>query len=184
MRTNTGQILYIPKIGQRANLQHPLMKGCVGWWPLTDGAGGIAKDIVGTNDGTLVDLSWNNTEVGTNVEFPSIDGDQITTTLNVTGYTDITVSGWLRNDGSSAGSSYGKFVSTSHLTSLDFYMNKPSNIVWFRVGGNLVQFSGTMPAKGTWFHAVGTWSASGRERRGTATRGTWKRRDSTSTPAR
>ena len=53
MRTNTGQILYIPKIGQRANLQHPLMKGCVAWWPLTDGGGTTATDIVGTNNGTL-----------------------------------------------------------------------------------------------------------------------------------
>ena len=72
MRSNTGQILYIPRVGQRANLQHPLMRGCVGWWPLTDGGGGIAKDIsTGGNDGTHdVGLSHTATEIGNAVNFP------------------------------------------------------------------------------------------------------------------
>ena len=60
MRTNTGQILYIPKIGQRADFQHPLMRGCVGWWPLTDGGGGIARDILDRNNGTIVNSSTYN----------------------------------------------------------------------------------------------------------------------------
>ena len=50
MRSNTGQILYIPKIGQRANFQHPLMKGCVGWWPLTDSVGDSPIDISGNSE--------------------------------------------------------------------------------------------------------------------------------------
>lgn len=47
MRTNAGQgqILYIPKIGQRADFQHPLMNDCIGWWPLTDRGGDIVTDI-------------------------------------------------------------------------------------------------------------------------------------------
>jgi len=66
MRTNTGQILYIPRIGQRADFQHPLMRGCVGWWPLNDGAGTTTKDISGnsetlTNGGSSV---WATREVG------------------------------------------------------------------------------------------------------------------------
>ena len=98
MRTNTGQILYIPKIGQRANLQHPLMKGCVGWWPLNDGAGTKAKDISGNgNDGTQSGgVSWVSTEKGTVASFDGTD-DRI----NVSGITtdfdssDFTVSMWV-----------------------------------------------------------------------------------------
>ena len=74
MRTNNGQILYIPKIGQRADFQHPLMKGCVDWWPLTDGGGGIAKDIVGTNDGTQSGgVTWADTELGRAASFDGVD---------------------------------------------------------------------------------------------------------------
>lgn len=139
-----------------------LMSGCQAWWLLTDGSGTTATDIVGSNNGTLVDLTWGNTEVGANVEFPSVSDDNITTPLSVTGYTDITVSGWFRNDGSASGNAYGKFVTTSHTTSLDSYMKKDSNnLVAFRVGADQVTWSGTMPAIGTWFHFVGTWSASG-----------------------
>ena len=67
MRTNNGQILYIPRVGQRANLQHPLVKGCVGWWPLTDGAGGILKDISGNGlDATLSGTNtWETETLGT-----------------------------------------------------------------------------------------------------------------------
>ena len=67
MRSNTGQILYIPRVGQRANLQHPLMRGCVGWWPLTDGAGGILKDISGNGlDATLNGTNtWETETLGT-----------------------------------------------------------------------------------------------------------------------
>ena len=67
MRSNTGQILYIPRVGQRANLQHPLMKGCVAWWPLTDGAGGILKDISGNGlDATLYGTNtWETETLGT-----------------------------------------------------------------------------------------------------------------------
>ena len=74
MRTNNGQILYIPKIGQRADFQHPLMRGCVGWWPLTDGGGGIAKDIVGTNDGVQSGgVTWADTKKGRAASFDGTD---------------------------------------------------------------------------------------------------------------
>jgi len=70
-----SQILYIPKIGQRANLQHPLMKGCVGWWPLNDGGGDIAKDLSGNgNDGTQSGgVSWASTAKGTAASFDGVD---------------------------------------------------------------------------------------------------------------
>jgi hypothetical protein len=49
------------------------MKGCVGWWPLTDGGGGIAKDLLGRNDGTLAGQSgglptWEQSTLGTALE--------------------------------------------------------------------------------------------------------------------
>ena len=91
MRSNTGQILYIPRVGQRANLQHPLMKGCVGWWPLTDGGGSTATDIVGTNDGTLTNSpSWVFSSVGGAIRFTEANPNKnvsLTSTLLGTTHT-------------------------------------------------------------------------------------------------
>ena len=104
MRTNTGQILYIPKIGQRANLQHPLMKGCVGWWPLNDGAGTTARNLIEEYDGTLNGTaSFVDTAKGTAI---TLDGNSDYVTFG------------------SIGETVGKFTSSSAVTaSIDFKLN-------------------------------------------------------------
>ena len=136
MRTNTGQILYIPKIGQRANLQHPLMKGCVGWWPLNDGAGTKAKDISGNgNDGTQSGgVSWVSTEKGTVASFDGTD-DRI----NVSGITtdfdssDFSVSMWVNLHRSS---NYQYFWSRTGDSEFDY-------LFWISNDGFLRYFSAT-----------------------------------------
>jgi len=97
MRTNTGQILYIPRIGQRADFQHPLMKGCVGWWPLNDGAGTTAADLT-ANANHAVGQGGVNYSTGSKGVF--FDSDKTTDSyfvspLDVSGYAGATVSYWV-----------------------------------------------------------------------------------------
>ena len=125
MRTNNGQILYIPKIGQRADFQHPLMRGCVGWWPLTDGGGGIAKDIVGTNDGTLTNSpSWVSSSIGSAIKFTETNPNKnVSLTSTLLGTTH-TISFWasqyydgnvLGGDGGPTGGDSKIYMSSSGL---------------------------------------------------------------------
>ena len=131
MRTNNGQILYIPKIGQRADFQHPLMKGCLGWWPLTDGAGGILKDISGNGlDATLYGTNtWETETLGTANRFDnsSSDGNNARTAdtqLDLSsGYT---VAFWIKHEELLAGTS--------------------------RYGGGLALTDGA--GTGSWWHAI------------------------------
>jgi len=98
MRTNTGQILYIPRIGQRADFQHPLMKGCVGWWPLNDGGGDIANDILDINNGTIVNSStYNMTERGLSLYQTGSNSQKvdITSGTRMNFVRDCTVSAWV-----------------------------------------------------------------------------------------
>ena len=51
-----------------------LMADCVGWWPLTEGSGTTATDLVGSNDGTQSGgVSWKNSEIGTAASFDGSD---------------------------------------------------------------------------------------------------------------
>ena len=163
MRSNTGQILYIPRVGQRANLQHPLMKGCVAWWPLTDGGGGIAKDLVGRNDGTLTSgISWANSSLGNASEHPSAGGQYISTGLDLAGESAVTVSAWIRNDGSGLGNTFGKVISQSHVGSFDTYINKTGNAsLAFDINSTTVYANNSdIPPIGTWFHVCFVWQQS------------------------
>ena len=51
-----------------------LMSGCVGWWPLTDGSGTTATDLVGSSNGTESGgVSWASSEIGTVASFDGVD---------------------------------------------------------------------------------------------------------------
>jgi hypothetical protein len=97
MRINTGQVLYIPRIGQRANFQHPLMKGCVGWWPLTDSGGGIAKDLLRGNNGIQSGgVSWTDTELGRVASFDGVDDIIDASAYTIASTSSMTMAGWIR----------------------------------------------------------------------------------------
>ena len=131
MRTNTGQILYIPKIGQRADFQHPLMRGCVGWWPLTDGGGGIAKDLVSGNNGIQNGgVTWTDTELGRTASFDGTFNQRFNIS---TGYdfSTGTVAGWFYAD-SSTSSGVGLVGNGSAVNDYDWMAYLTTNGTSFR----------------------------------------------------
>jgi hypothetical protein len=59
-------IVVIPEGKMRVDEEHPILKGCVGWWPLTDGAGDKAMDVTERGD-DLVNAGtafWSKGEIG------------------------------------------------------------------------------------------------------------------------
>jgi len=71
----TKQPVRMPRFGHRVDKTDPILRGCVGWWPLNDGAGTKVKDLSGNgNDGTQSGgVSWASTEKGTAASFDGVD---------------------------------------------------------------------------------------------------------------
>ena len=169
MRTNNGQILYIPKIGQRANLQHPLMRGCVGWWPLTDGGGGIAKDLVRGNDGVLnSDVTWKSSSIGKVASFDDTLTSQITVphdaSYNAATTGKISVSAWVKVDATRGDHSVivGKDDNSSNR---EWLITIPTNLSVFRLhlwnsSGTLSYFDTSSFSLGDWHFVCMTWDGS------------------------
>ena len=154
MRTNTGQILYIPKIGQRADFQHPLMKGCLGWWPLTDGAGGILKDISGNGlDATLNGSStWEMKTLGTVNRFDNdtTRGNNASTANVQLDLSTYTACFWVRHEELYSGTNnYGGAICLTYgpslISDLEIYTNSFAGtsqyhqIVHNRNNGGIIQ---------------------------------------------
>lgn len=140
-----------------------LMTNCIGWWPLTTGSGTTAKDVVGSNDGTLTSgISWANSSLGNASEHPSSANEYISTGLDLAGKSAVTVSAWIRNDGSGSGNNFGKVVSQSHSGNFDTYINKTGNSsLAFDINSTVVSASNSdIPAIGTWFHVCFVWEQS------------------------
>ena len=160
----TKQPVRMPRFGHRVDKTDPILRGCVGWWPLNDGAGSKAADLsVGGNSGTLVgNVTWESGERGYASEHPSADATYISTGYSAVGESAITVSAWIRNDGSAAGNSFGKIVSQGHATNFDSYMNKSANeTLSFDINATIVTANNAdIPAIGTWFHVCFVWEQS------------------------
>ena len=140
-----------------------IMTSCVGWWPLTEGSGTVATDLVGSNDGTLASsVAWESGTLGTATEYPSTPYEYTSTTLDLAGKSAVTVSAWIKNGGSSAGNGFGKIISQSHSGSFDTYMNKPSNAsLAFDINSTVVMANNSdIPPIGTWFHVCFVWQQS------------------------
>ena len=138
MRSNTGQILYIPRVGQRANPQHPLMRGCVGWWPLTDSGGGIAKDIIsGGNDGTgSGGYSFGKTTRGYAAEFDGVNG-----TFDLGSGTDLS-----RNQTAMSCSAWISVDNATTSTAVIFY--ESNSLIWWQTRFTMRLSSGAIHCSG------------------------------------
>ena len=160
MRSNTGQILYIPRIGQRANLQHPSMKGCVGWWPLTDGGGGITKDLVGSNDGTLDSgVTWETAELGTAAKFDGTNNAKITLGSEPVSGQTISISTWFYSE--STNTSQAIYCSTPNAKNYLVYNGNSQSVGWdqYPPGGGGGGSGNSTALRGRWNHAVVTQDA-------------------------
>ena len=160
MRTNNGQILYIPRIGQRANLQHPLMKGCVGWWPLTDGGGGIAKDLVRGNDGTLNgNAAFVSSEIGASLSCSGVSQGGVTASTNPVASLPITVSAWFKTSNTSS----DMYIIDGDDSSdrIAIYRNAGGSLVAFAGGSRTFSTSSSVIADGNWHHVVAIYTSSG-----------------------
>ena len=74
-----------------------LTEGLVAYWTFDDGAGMIAEDSIGSNDGTLANSSvWTDGQIDGALSFDGID-DYVETALEIdqTGSTDVTMSAWV-----------------------------------------------------------------------------------------
>ena len=100
----TKQPVRMPRFGHRVDRTDPILRGLVGWWPLNDGAGTKAKDLVGGgNDGTLnSNVAWGTSSVGTVAVFNDSLVSQITvpydSSYNAATTGEISVSAWVKVD--------------------------------------------------------------------------------------
>lgn len=96
----TKQPVRMPRFGHRVDKTDPILRGCVGWWPLNDGAGTKAVDLsTSGNNGTLVSAAaWVTSTKGSAVELDTT-GEYVDT--NLSGAYDIrsqelSISGWVK----------------------------------------------------------------------------------------
>ena len=167
MRSNTGQILYIPKIGQRADFQHPLMRGCLGWWPLTDGAGVIARDISGNGyNGTMTSgATFTSSNIGTVGFFDGVN-DYCTTgsaALLVDGSVG-SMSFWFKSNASQVSKRLFEFGSAATTGRSIGVLVRGTGEVAFRYRQSSVNYNvdgPTLASLGSdWNFAVATWDTS------------------------
>jgi hypothetical protein len=142
----------------------------VGWWPLTDGAGGIAKDLVRRNDGVQSGgVTWADTKKGRAASFDgSNDRFEIDDAGDFDfGTGDFSVSAWVYYDTIAAGFTQ---VFTRGDTSLGtacwfgIYKNSSTNKFIFDVDDNILKASATSSVSatsGTWFHVAGVRNSGG-----------------------
>lgn len=141
-----------------------IMTSCVGWWPLTEGSGTTATDLVGSNDGTLTSgVGWKETALGTSSEHTH-GNDYISTGLDLTGESAVTVSAWVRSDGVAAGI-YGKIVCQAHNANFDMHMAvTQAASLNIRINSTTVVANNSdVPPNGTWFHVCAVWQQSSRQ---------------------
>jgi len=98
----TIQPVRMPRFGHRVDKTDPILRGCVGWWPLNDGAGSKAKDISGYgNDGTQSGgVSWTADDKGVSASFDGVD-DRVDATVSISDY-PVSLTGWFRTPSSAA----------------------------------------------------------------------------------
>jgi len=138
---SSPQIVRMPRGGMRADFTHPILNKCVGWWPLTDGAGGTLVDISGNGrDATLNGTnSWVADSLGTANRFDnsSSSGNNATTAQHQIDLSNYTVAFWVNNeDAGLTAQKYGAGVcltdgvSGTTSSDVDVYFRSNSTTQW------------------------------------------------------
>jgi len=90
-------VIFMVTVALSPVLASDLNEGLVGYWSFDEGAGEIANDLIGGNDGALAfGTAWTDGQIGGALSFDGID-DYVDTGLkiNQNGSTSITMSAWV-----------------------------------------------------------------------------------------
>ena len=131
-----SQILYIPRIGQRASFNHPINRGLLGWWPLDEGSTSsvrnIANETRGKYNGVLDSgVSWEQTSLGNASYF---DGSKNEITLSnfspdnigLTGTKNFTSCAWFKYINESSLNSNGYIFTNANAGTISWRVIKTS----------------------------------------------------------
>jgi len=164
----TKQPVRMPRFGHRVDKTDPILRGCVGWWPLNDGAGRKAKDIVGTNDlSGSGGYGWSNQSIGTVAASDGVDAKFSGSSLGQ--IEDFTISFWGYYDGTNNLSDFASnrvlgiagaypgfvFGSSGNSAPIRFFVDDGS--------GNSATLEGAKVSylpNDTWLNFCGTWDQS------------------------
>ena len=149
-----------------------LNSGCVAWWPLTEGTGTVATDIVGSNNGAESGgVGWTDTAIGSAASLDGVD-DYFSADAAVIPSFPFTFSAWVNSEDTS--DTYKSIVSFGKSTDQYYYAvvgfkrytsdGPVARCVW-RTGssGSLVNelSTSTTVQDGEWHHLVGVFESSG-----------------------
>ena len=164
----TKQPVRMPRFGHRVDKTDPILRGCVGWWPLNDGAGTKAKDISAySNDFTNTGgVTWGATDKGTAADFNGTSGTYIRGgTSLLASPSAITVSAWAKLDTYNSSTGHGivsRWGSGSSGNQFLLYYPAFSNGPRFFVTNSSTNYIAQSSTSSTGFtgryvHFVGTW---------------------------
>ena len=156
----TRQPVRMPRFGHRVDRTDPILRGCVGWWPLNDGAGTKANDIgVGGKDATLDfgGAEWSDGSLGKSLVFTADRYFSTPYSVNPDG-AYFTFSAWVKLNSSM--SHYLVDFADSSQTSNDCLLWVSGTSLRFGERGDTdsglhKNATHTISATQDWFHVVG-----------------------------
>jgi len=137
---------------------HSLSSGLVGYWPLSEGSGTVAKDLTGTADLTSTNPNWGESSIGTVGVFPNSSTASFIASsyVPVSGAGELSVSAWFKTTSGGAGNIVTWGTSAAGQV---FELNVEGGVLWSRNhSGNTVS-GGSGLNDGEW-HVV-TWTKPG-----------------------
>ena len=172
----TKQPVRMPRFGHRVDKTDPILRGCVGWWPLNDGAGRFASDLIANDQavgyGTTAGMTWDYDERGCSVRFDDVDDYfQLSTDFLSSLANSFSVSLWAKPADSADDQRAWNLDESQDGTDW-------SSVLWYDVGGlNVGWVFGVREsnnftyltdadigsgADGKWSHVIGTYSGDDR----------------------
>ena len=148
-------------LGARINANHPINKGLVGCWLLNEGAGTIAKDLAGNNNGTLTNFglsgitsNWRPTPYGGGLNFDGSNDFISITNSTILSSSIGTWSGMINGVKNTLNCFISKMTSVSGY-GINIYLGSTGRIsVQFHsaIGGNLLQLNSDINQDGKWVY--------------------------------